>query len=44
MQSVSDAYTPYSDERWSDFRVTFELVDIDAAEGAVPVATSEAAI
>lgn len=44
MQSVSDAYTPYSDERWSDFRVTFELIDVDAAEGAVPVATSEAAI
>ncbi|MDD4564764.1 MAG: hypothetical protein PHE79_04735 [Eubacteriales bacterium] len=35
---------PYGPERWSDIRVSFELVDVDAAENAQVTATSEAAI
>jgi len=35
---------PYSPERWSDLRVSFELVDVDAAENATATATSEAVI
>lgn len=44
MQTVSESYDPYPDERWSTARVTFELVDIDAAEDATPTVTSEAEI
>lgn len=44
MQSVSPLYNPYADERWSNIRVVFELVDIDAAEDATPTVTSEAEI
>ena len=44
MQTVSESYNPYPDERWSTARVIFELVDIDAAEDATPTATSEAEI
>ncbi len=35
---------PYILERWANFRVRFELVDVDAAEDADPSATSEAEI
>ena len=35
---------PYSRERWSDIRVNFELVDVDAAENASVTATSEAVL
>lgn len=44
MQNVSASYEPYPLERWSNMRVVFELVDIDAAEDATPTATSEAEI
>ena len=35
---------PYSPERWSDIRVSFELVDVDAAENATAMVTGEAGI
>lgn len=44
MQSVSSNYNPYPDERWSNVRVSFGLIDVDAAEDATPTATSEAEI
>lgn len=44
MQTVSPLYNPYPDERWSNIRVVFELIDVDAAEDAAPTATSEAEI
>lgn len=44
MQAVSDSYNPCHDERWSNVRVVFELIDIDAAEDATPTVTSEAEI
>ncbi len=44
MQPVSDNYNPYTDERWSNIRVVFELVDVDAAEDATPTVTSQAEI
>lgn len=42
MQAIS--VNPYTDTRHSDFRVKFEIVDTDAAEDAIPIATSEAEI
>ncbi|QIB68622.1 hypothetical protein Ami103574_04495 [Aminipila butyrica] len=42
MQSLSQ--NPYSPERWSNIKVSFELVDVDAAENAAASVTSEAAI
>ena len=42
MRNVGSGYVPYADERWSDARVVFEIVDTDAAEKA-EVAASEGA-
>lgn len=44
MQNTSEGYNPFSDERWSRLRVVFELVDVEAAEDAIPLATGEAEI
>ena len=44
MQNTSPSYNPYPVERWTNIRVVFELVDIDAAEDATPTVTSEAEI
>lgn len=35
---------PYPDERWSNIRVSFGLIDVDASEDAAPTVTSEAEI
>lgn len=39
MQTVSAAYAPYPDKRWSDLRVSFRLVDVDAAADATATAS-----
>lgn len=44
MQTVSSKYNPYPPERWSNIRVIFDLVDVDAAENATVAATSQASI
>lgn len=44
MVNVSEGYTPYPDVRWSSLRVIFELVDVNAAEDATPLASGEAEI
>ncbi|MEM5770094.1 MAG: hypothetical protein AAGU32_17670, partial [Bacillota bacterium] len=36
MQAVSADFSPYADIRTCDMRIVFELVDVDAAETAVP--------
>lgn len=44
MQATSMAYNPYADERVSSVKVTFELIDTDAADSAEPTASGECAI
>lgn len=44
MQAVATQYAPYADARWSDIRVTFRLVDVDAAREARATVSSNARI
>lgn len=44
MQGVSQSYAPYADARWSDIRVTFRLVDVDASADAAATVSGNARI
>ena len=41
MQIVSPSFNPYPDDRWSDLKAAFRLVDVDAAETATVTAYNE---
>lgn len=41
MQSTSPAYSPYSDVRWVDFNIRFELLDETARGAAVPTVNGQ---
>lgn len=44
MQTTSVSYDPYVDERSSDIKVTFEFIDVDAADSAIPTSSGECVI
>ena len=44
MQTTPATYNPYADERISTVKVTYELIDTDAAESASPASSGECSI
>ena len=41
MRNTSPAYAPYSDVRWVDFNIRFELLDETARGAAVPTVNGQ---